>query len=131
MSSTTIVNTASPTTATHWSASTITGLLLALVVITSLIVLGFWGSGLVNKPDPTKDDINVYYIFSMVMLGIILIVTFISFGYSFYLSRNSSLGKCKQELEEVTKKFTELTEKVKNEKLISSAIASLSSSISK
>jgi len=124
MSSTTIVNTASPTKATHWSAGTITGLLLALIVITSLIVLGFWGSGLVNKAQPTKDEINVYYIFSMVMLGIILIVTFISFGYSFYLSRNSKLV-------EVTKKLQELTEKVKNEKLITSAIASLSSSISK
>ncbi len=108
-----------------WSPGTIAMIVLVVIIIGCLVALALWGNGMRKEEEPKKSEVNSYYIFTMVTLGIILLVTIISIVYSVYSYSDSAIGKCKKELKEIQEKYKKLVEEVKQKKIVSSAIESL------
>ena len=108
-----------------WSPGTIAMIALVVIIIGCLVALALWGNGMRKEEEPKKSEVNSYYIFTMVTLGIILLVTIISIVYSVYTYSDSAIGKCKIELKDIQDKYKKLVEEVKQKKIVSSAIESL------
>lgn len=108
-----------------WSPGTIAMIALVVIIIGCLVALALWGNGMRKEEEPTKSEVNSYYIFTMVTLGVILLVTIISIVYSFLTYSDSAIGKCKKELKDLQDKYKKLVEEVNQKKIVSSAIESL------
>ena len=108
-----------------WSPGTIAMIALVVIIIGCLVALALWGNGMRKEEEPKKSEVNSYYIFTMVTLGVILLVTIISIVYSVYTYSDSAIGKCKIELKDIQDKYKKLVEEVKQKKIVSSAIESL------
>ena len=111
----------------YWSPGTIAMIVLVVIIIGCLVALALWGNGMRKEETPKKSEVNSYYIFTMVTLGVILLVTIISIVYSVYNYSDSAIGKCKKELKELQDKNKLLAEEIRQKKIVSNAIESLAS----
>jgi hypothetical protein len=126
--SATVVNTVQTAkTAKTLSAGTIAMIVLSLIIIGCLLALALWGNGMRKEETPKKSEVNSYYIFTMVTLGIILLVTIISIVYSVVTYSDSAIGKCQAELKVLQEKYTTLEKNLKQKQALATLMESVAS----